>query len=56
MADVQQVYPECTDCNKLLGDKEITINRKMENYYYPICDDCMNRTTDRILKIVYGES
>lgn len=50
----QQVYNECTCCNKNLTKEEIEKNKKNENYYYTICDDCLEKAYDRIVKIVYN--
>jgi len=49
---MQQVYNECTSCNKQLSREEILRNKEMENLYYTICNECLDKATDRILKIV----
>lgn len=50
---MKQVYNECTCCNKQLTKEEILRNKENENFYYTICNECVDKATDRILKIVY---
>lgn len=47
------IYPECTDCNTPLSEEEKDKNSIHENYYYPICDTCMDNACNRILNIVF---
>ena len=50
------MYTDCTECEKPLSKEDIEINKdKYENYFYPICDNCAERYTDRVLDIVMGE-
>lgn len=52
MKNSTNIYPECTDCNKMLTDEEIQKNKEHENFYYPICDECLHRATERVIKIM----
>ena len=45
-----QVHPYCDVCGKELSSEEIEKHLEVENYEFPICDDCFN---DAMKKIIY---
>jgi len=49
---MQQIYSECTCCYRPLTDVELQKNKEKENYYYTICDDCLDKFTAKIIQIV----
>lgn len=49
---MQQVFNECTVCYNLLTKEEIEKNKKKENFYYTICDKCLEKSIDRLIDIV----
>lgn len=48
---MKQVYNECTCCYKELTKEELKKNEEKENLYYTICNDCLHKATERIIKI-----
>jgi hypothetical protein len=52
---LSQVYNECTCCYRALTADEIKKHEKLENFYYTICDDCVEKVGKRLIKIVYQQ-
>lgn len=49
-----EVYSVCTVCDRPLSEEEIKKHVEHENYYFTICDDCLKKSSDRIIKILGG--
>lgn len=52
---MQNMYTSCTNCDKPLTEQDIERNKELENYYYTICADCVEKFTDRVLDILSEE-
>jgi len=53
--DMQNMYTSCTNCDKPLTEEDIERNKELENYYYTICAECVDKFTDRVLDILSEE-
>lgn len=49
---MSQVYSECTVCFRPLTPSEVKLNQEKENYYYTVCEECLERYTNKLIKIV----
>ena len=52
---MSQVFNQCTCCYRPLTEEEIQKHKDGENFYYTICDDCLKKASERIIKIVKGK-
>jgi hypothetical protein len=51
-----KVYTQCTCCYRPLTPEEIKKHEAEENYYFTICNNCLKKSSDRLLKIVSGKN
>lgn len=48
---MSKVFSECTCCLKPLNEEDMKMNEEEENYYYTICSECLDKFTNKIVKI-----
>lgn len=46
------VYKYCVICEKELNENEINMNQKHENFDFPICNDCLDKNVNEIMKVL----
>ncbi|WP_336770367.1 hypothetical protein [Bacillus bombysepticus] len=49
---MSEVYQFCSVCEEKLTEDEREYNKKQENYYYPVCTDCIDATIDKVFKVL----
>ena len=49
---MSEIYPYCTSCDTELVDDEKDMNEKNENFFYPICEKCLNKHTKRLIELM----
>lgn len=49
------VFSECTVCFCNLTAEEVELNREKENYYYTICEECLEKYSKKIIEIVNND-
>lgn len=50
--ELSEVYQFCSVCEEKLTEDEREYNKKQENFYYPVCTDCIDTTIDKVFKVL----